>query len=215
MALLIERDDVKARFRAIMPLLNDVIDKAREATAYDVTCAAHPEVTRAAHLRRFAGSKRWVMVADGLVTRAEELPDGFHVHSSEEDHNAGKYVFGFPGGVFTIRREPHQAENEGQYLQLSLDRVHEDTPLADGIDAFADLVVYVRVPAQSPPRLIVTHPTLDKAMVIMLDEIEPEDLGGVVTPLRPDDSGLPPRGVRSTREPRTEESQQTGADDPS
>jgi hypothetical protein len=215
MAPLIERDDVKARFRPIMPLLNDVIDEARAATAYEVTCAAHPEVTRAAHLRRFAGSKRWVMVADGLVARAAEMPAGFHVHSTEEDHNAGKYVFGFPGGVFTIRRDPHQAENEGQYLQLSLDRVREDTPLAAGIDAFADLVVYVRVPAQSAPKLIVTHPTLDKAMVITLDEIEPDDLGDAVTPLRPDDSGLPPRGVRSAREPRTDESQQTSADDPS
>lgn len=215
MPRLIERDDVKGRFRPIMPLLNDVVDKARGATAYNVTSAAHPEVTRAAHLRRFAGSKRWVMVADGLVARAAELPAGFQVHSKEEDHNAGKYVFGFPGGVFTIRREPHQAENEGQYLQLSLDRVREDAPLADGIDAFADLVVYVRVPAQTAPRLIVTHPTLDKAMVIMLDEIEPDDLGDAVTPLRPDDSGLPPRGVRSARVARTEESQETDADDPS
>jgi len=215
MAPLIERDDVKARFRPIMPLLNDVIDEARGATAYDVTSAAHPDVTRAAHLRRFAGSKRWVMVADGLVARAAELPAGFHVHSTEEDHNAGKYVFGFPGGVFTIRREPHQAENEGQYLQLSLDRVREDAPLVEGIDAFADLVVYVRVPAQTAPRLIVTHPTLDKVMIISLDEIEPDDLGETVTPLRPDDPGMPPRGVRSAREPRADESQQIGADDPS
>jgi hypothetical protein len=215
MAPLIERDEVKARFRPIMPLLNNAIDEARAATAYEVTCAVHPEVTRAAHLRRFAGSKRWVMVADGLVARAAELPAGFHVHSTEEDHNAGKYVFGFPGGVFTIRRDPHQAENEGQYLQLSLDRVREDTPLAAGVDVFADLVVYVRVPAQSAPRLIVTHPTLDKAMVITLDEIEPDGIGDAVAPLRPDDSGPPPRGVRSARQPRTDESQHTSADDPS
>src|SRR4051794_36956848 len=107
---LIERDDVMARFRPIMPLLNDVIDKARAAIDYDLTVAANPEVKRAAHLRRFAGSKRWVMVADGLVALAREFPVGFHVQSTEEEHNSGKYVFSFPGGVFTIRREPHQAE---------------------------------------------------------------------------------------------------------
>ena len=214
MAPVIERDDVKARFRPVMPLLNDVISRARAATAYDVTCEAHPEVSRAAHLRRFAGSKRWVMVADELVRRAAELPDGFHVQSTEEDHNAGKYVFSFPGGVFTVRREPHQAENEGQYLQLSLARVREDTPLADGIDAFADLVVYVRVPAQKAPRLIVTHPTLDRTMVILLDEIEPDELSAV-TELHPEARGLPARGVRSARELRDGASQMAGADNPS
>jgi hypothetical protein len=212
MAPQIERDDIKARFQPLMPLLNDVIRAARAATAWEVTAAAHPEVTRPAHLRRFSGAKRWVMVADGLVARATELPDGFCVHSTEEDHNAGKYVFGLPGGVFTIRREPHQAENEGQYLQLSLERVREEAPLAEGIDAFADLLVYVRVPAQKAARLIVTHPTLDKPMVILLDEIEPDDLGDVIVPLRPTDPGLSPRGVRSARQPRTDESPKVDAD---
>lgn len=215
MAPLIERDNIKARFRPIMPLLIEVIAEARAATSYEVTCAAHPEVTRPAHLRRFAGSKRWVMLADGLVARVAELPTGFQVHSTELDHNVGKYVFGFPGGVFTFRREPHEGENEGEYLQLGLDRVREDAPLADDIDAFASVVVYVRVPAEAAARLIVTHPTLNEDMVILLDEIEADGRGDTVTSLRPDDRGVPPRGVRSARTSGSEESQQSSATNPS
>lgn len=214
MAPLIERDDIKARFRPIMPLLTDVIAEARAATSYEVTCAAHPEVTRPAHLRRFAGSKRWVMLADGLVARVAELPTGFQVHSTELDHNVGKYVFGFPGGVFTFRREPHEGEKEGEYLQLELDRVREEAPLADDIDAFVGLVVYVRVPAEAAARLIVTHPTLGEDMVILLDEIDADDLSDTVMPLRPDDRGVPLREVRSARKSRTEEPQQTSTSSP-
>src|SRR4051794_11716446 len=98
----IQRDDVKAAFSALVPLFGELIAEARRASSFAAVATANPEVTRDCHIHRLAGTKRWMLVADGLVARSSEMPDGYAVVSNDIDHNAGKYVFRFPGGVFTV-----------------------------------------------------------------------------------------------------------------
>lgn len=177
----IRRDDVKASFRGIMPLLDIVIAEARTASTFSVVAKANPEVTRDGHIRRLEGTKRWMLVADGLVARESEMPQGYGVISNDVDHNSGRYVFRFPLGVFTVKKLPHK-EDEGAYLQEQLEAVLEQAPLAEDIDAEADLKVFLSVPARYPARLIVTHPALDRHMVISLDEITAQAPPVSITP---------------------------------
>jgi hypothetical protein len=176
----IRRDDVKASFRPIVPLLEIVIAEARAATTFSVVAKSNPDVTRDGHIRRLGGTKRWMLVADGLV-RESDFPEGFEVISTEGDHNRGRYVFRFPGGVFTVKKHPHK-EDEGAYLQEQLEAVLEQAPLADGIAAEADLKVFLSVPERAPARLIVTHPALDRHMVIFLDEIMADEVPPSIPP---------------------------------
>jgi hypothetical protein len=190
MARPIRREDAIDAFRPIISLLRDVVSTARKATTFDVVAADNPDVRRDGHIKRLAGTKRWILVADGLVDGKQKMPEGFGVESSEEDHNAGRYVFRFPGGVFTVKRQPHQ-DDEGVYLQERLDAIIEQAELAEGIDAGVDLKVFIAVPAAGSGRLIVTHPTLEKPMTILFDEIREAETAPM--PARP----IPPRGVRS------------------
>jgi hypothetical protein len=162
------REHLISVFGPAAALIADVVARARTASAFTVVATSNPEVRRDSHLQRLAGAKRWMLTADGLVDRQSELPEGFGVLSSDADHNGGRYVFRFPGGVFTIRREPHK-EDEGSYLQEQLD-VFKDAPLAEGL-AGTEVKIFVSVPATGFVRLIVVHPAFDEAMVISLDEI--------------------------------------------
>ena len=156
----------------MVPLVEEAVEEARAASSDEVTMKANPEVPRFAHLRRLSGTKRWMVLADGLVVRASRMPDGFGVASTDQDHNAGKYAFRWPLGVFTIRGEPHEGEDEGKYLQEQLKDVAEQAPLSSDVDVFADIRAYVSAPSDGPVKLIATHTTFPQPMVILLDEID-------------------------------------------
>jgi hypothetical protein len=167
----VRRKEVGEAFAPIAPLLREVITAARTASSFDATAKANPEIGRASHLHRLAGTKRWILVADGIVSAASRLPDGFTVETTEAQHNSGQYVFRFPGGVFTVRRQPHEGSDEGVYIQECLESLLEEAPLRDGINGDADLVVYLNVPAQGTAQLLVTHTTLKEPIVLRLDDI--------------------------------------------
>jgi hypothetical protein len=174
----VSRDDIKTSFAPLVPLLEEAVKEARAASSYDAIVKANPEVLRTAHLRRLAGSKRWMIVADGLAARAPRMPEGFGMESTDADHNQGKYAIRFPLGVCTVRREPHEGD-EGKYLQEHIEGVLDQAPLADDVDAFAGVKVYVSVPPDGPVKLIATHPTFPEPMVILLDEISVASDGAV------------------------------------
>ena len=192
----VRREEVIAQFRPVAALLREVVAEARAAATIELVQAAHPALRRPAHQRRIGGCLRWMLVAEGLVARRTTLPAGFAVQSTEEQHNGGQYVFRFPGGVFTIRHQPHQGPDQGMYLQESLDLMAE-ADLADHIDGDADLKVFLDVPTAGDPRLKVTHPTLATPLVISLGELErpqaPVPVARRTAPRR--------RAVRSTKHP--------------
>ena len=179
MSRVIRSEEVYTAFRPIKPLLDDVIDEARKGSSYAVVASANPDVGREAHIHRLQGTKRWILVADGIVARRAAMPVGYGVASTESDHNSGKYVFSFPGGVFTVKREPHEPD-EGAYLQERLEQILEEAPLAEGINPHADLKVFLSVSASGSARLIVAHESLSDPMVLLLDDIREPPL--VVAP---------------------------------
>jgi hypothetical protein len=121
------------------PLLERLIDHAMAETEMPKAAKAFPALRRDAHLRRVVGLVRWAEVADGLVAAevAGELPNGYSVVTTEADHNRGQYSFRFPGGLFTLRRHPHDdAQNEGMFLQQQFAEIVRmmDTQGAPGAD---------------------------------------------------------------------------------
>jgi len=199
MSRVIRREDVIAAFAPCVPLLRGIIVRARDDASADSVADAHPRlrsIGRLAHIRRIAGTLRWLYVAEDLVAELPAGPSGFGVLSTDLDHSRGRFVFFFPGGVFTVRRQPHQDDDENVYIQECLDTLLEQTPLAEGIDGNADLTLYIGVPHKGPPKLSVVHPSLADPMTIALDEFDaPRNA------LPADASPYPKRNVSSERKP--------------
>jgi hypothetical protein len=204
----ITNDEIVDQFQPVGDLLWEVIDDARELTSVEIAAAAYPRLRRSAHLRRISGSTRWMHVAEGIVERRGDLPDGFSVESTEEQHNQGIYIFRFPGGVFTVKRTPHKGPDEGAYLQEQIEGF-EEVALEAGIDADADLIVFLSVSEAKEPRLIVTHPTLPAGLVVGLEAIRTPVVAQSIDP----DRTIPRPAVRSTRRSATTESADAAGED--
>lgn len=202
MARVIRREDVIAAFGACVPLLRRIIVSARDDASAEAVAEAHPRlraIGRTGHIHRIAGQLRWLYIAEALVAQLPGGPDGFSVLSTDQDHARGRFVFQFPGGVFTVRRQPHQDGDENVYIQECLESLLEETPLREGIDGDADLTIYINVPLDGPPQLHVSHPSLADGMTIAIDEFDAPraSMPPSATP------AFPPRGVQSAR--RTEQ----------
>ena len=150
----VTREKLKAAFAPMVSLIEEAVEEARVASSRQAVAAANPEVKRLAHLRRLAGTKRWMVLADGLVQRKESYPEGFFLESTDADHNQGKYAFRFPMGICTVKREPHnEEEGQGKYIQEAIDGVLEQAELSPDIDAFAAVKAYISVPPRRCPAL--------------------------------------------------------------
>jgi hypothetical protein len=170
----------------MVPLVEEAVEEARVASSQQAISDANPEVKRVAHLRRLAGTKRWMVLADGLVERASRFPDGFSVESTDADHNQGKYAFRSPLGICTVKREPHnEEEGQGKYIQEAIEGVLEQAALSPDIDPFAAVKAYISVPPEGAVRLIATHPTLAEPMIILIDEIDLGEGTGPVATINP------------------------------
>ncbi len=119
-------DRLIEQFAPLAPLLERLVDSAVAETDVTVAAKAFPTLHRVAHMRRVAGMARWAIIADGLVAAelVGELPDGYSVRSTDSDHNRGQYTFRFPGGLFTLRRAPHDDEKpEGVVMQQQFEQI--------------------------------------------------------------------------------------------
>lgn len=166
----VDRDQIIEAFRPLATLLRDVITDARDLCDLDVAATAYPGLRRPSCLRRLSGYARWMHIAEGIVERRDELPAGFAVESTDEQHNGGRYRFRFPGGVFTVKRTPHRGPDEGRYLQTRLTGF-EDVALDPSIDLESDVVVLISAGPRNEPRLLVTHTSLPSPLVIELREL--------------------------------------------
>jgi hypothetical protein len=194
----VTREKLKAAFAPMVSLIEEAVEEARLASSRQAISAANPEVKRLAHLQRLAGTKRWMVLADGLVRREDSFPKGFFLESTDADHNQGKYAFRFPMGICTIKREPHkEEEGQGKYIQEALDGVLEQAHLSADIDAFAAVKAYISVPPEGVVRIITTHPTLPEPMVILIDEIARPGIDSVSAGSSSGSSGASSARVRS------------------
>lgn len=126
-ATLAER--LSAQLTPIAELMEDVIASAYEEYSMKALREKLPDVDREAHRARVSGLLVWQHVADGLVaaSAADRLPEDFFVLTSDKQHNSGRYLFRFPGGLLTIRRTPHDDDKaEGQFMQESFVEMTEE-----------------------------------------------------------------------------------------
>jgi hypothetical protein len=190
------RDGVIESFRPIAYVLDEIVAAAQEGSSEDLVRAAHPPLARHAHRRRLMGALRWMLASDTLVSRISDGPIGFGCLTTEADHNQGRYAFSFPGrpgGVFMIRRTPHEP-GEGEYVQERLEGVLESAPLAEQFK-HSPLKVYLSIPANGGARLIAEHPAWPERQYIALVELH--RVASLVTVPSP---GTAPRpAIRSTR----------------
>lgn len=191
----ITREEMVQTFAPARAVIQVVIDRARAATTLERYRELHPEITRDAGLSRLAGQGRWLMLTEGLVVDIGSVP-GFGVQSTDAQHNQGQYLFRCPGGLMTVKREPHDDENpdDGRYIQETLIEILEQAELAPDIDPDAPLVVYLAVTATTA-MLKIRHATLPEIMKIPItDLIAPP----MPAPQRPDRQRA---RARSTRRP--------------
>lgn len=182
----ITRDEVIEKFRPALRVFEEAVVHARKMTTMKRIADLHPEIEFEAGRKRMAGQLRWWLLAEALNRRIATIP-GFSVLSTEAQINGGQFVFGCPGGVFTVKRDPHDESDpdDGRYLQEAFDGLREGLELADGIDAEAPIKVYLAV-TLTDARLKVCHPTLECVMTIPL-----ADLVAPVEAMRPRSQGDP------------------------
>ncbi len=110
-------------------LANEIITAAYEDYSIKALTTTLPNVDRDAHRARVSGLLVWIHVADGLVAAGatDRLPEGFVVLTNDKQHNSGRYLIRFPGGLLTIRRAPHDdGKDEGQFMQESFAEMTEE-----------------------------------------------------------------------------------------
>ena len=114
---------------------------------------------RHAHRARVSGLLVWQHVADALVAAAAigRLPEGWAVLTSDKQHNSGRYLVRFPGGLLTIRRAPHDEKGEGQFMQESFTEMTEELDKLAVPDEQEAARVWLKIAPNggslSPPRI--------------------------------------------------------------
>ncbi|HEY4277683.1 MAG TPA: hypothetical protein VGM91_05660 [Conexibacter sp.] len=204
----ITREQMIETFAPARGVLQDVIDNARALTTLERFAELHPEITREAALQRRAGQARWILLADGVVATIAVV-DGFGVLSSDAQHNQGQYLFSFPGGVFTVKREPHDEADpdDGRYIQEALVELLAQAELAADVEADAPIVVYLAVTATSA-MLKIRHSTLPEIMKIPVHDLVPAPMPVASRPKRQR------ARARSTRESTMPGTRSAAADSP-
>jgi hypothetical protein len=142
------QERLTAQLTPIAVLMEEIIEAAYDSCSVKGIGETWPALRRDAHRARICGIVVWAHVADGLVEAAvdDRLPEGFAVLTSDKQHNSGRYLFRFPGGVLTIRRTPHDDEkSEGQFMQESFREMTEELDKAALPDEQDAARVWIRI----------------------------------------------------------------------
>lgn len=181
----------------IAPLLEELTDNAYLTGTVQRVAAAFPDLYRGAHLKRVAGTVRWAMVVDGLVDADadDRFPEGFTVQTTESQHDRGCYAFAFPGGVFALRRAPHDDEQaEGRFLQQSFEQVTKLMD-AEGLqNAETAVRVWVHISPDGKTKLTARDRYGHESVVMLTQLLEALEVPAIPLP----SPTVPQTGVRST-----------------
>jgi hypothetical protein len=207
----VTREEVIEAFRPLRPVLEAAVVWAHKHTTLERYAMLHPEHEREAGLKRLAGQARWMLLADRLVIDISGV-DGFGVRTSSEQHNQGQYLFECPGGLWTVKQDPHDASDpeDGKYVQEELEGIRKQAKLAPGINGDDPLMIYLSV-TRTTAQLKVVHSTVREPLKIPLADL--------VEPAKPLDTRMPatptPRArARSRRVARTDEKPTADGDGP-
>ncbi len=180
-------------------LLQELIEAAQALSTVQHAAASYPQLRRDAHLSRVSGIVCWALVTDGLVEAARQgrFPTGFSVATTEAQHNAGRYAFTFPGGVFTVRREPHDDEkDEGLFMQESFKEVTELLDKQGAPDEKEGMRVWIKIAPAGAAKLTALDRHKHWVKVYLTDL-----LTASATPSTPYPGSIQRTQVRSTRKP--------------
>lgn len=132
-------------------------DRDRSGQVHGAACGG---VLSAAAPRRASepGERHRLLGAGGRRTgpgrQQGRFPTGFSVATTDAQHNAGRYAFTFPGGVFTVRREPHDDEkDEGRFMQESFKEVTGLLDQQGAPDAKDAMRVWIKIAPAGGTRL--------------------------------------------------------------
>jgi hypothetical protein len=142
-----QQDQIEQLLRRIAPFFLEVATEAQAASAeLTATDWARAHMRRTASLNQVSGTARWRIAGDLAVLRQGELPEDVRLSTSDSDHNQGRYYLHAPtiSAVLTLRRKPHQPDQEPDVLQLQLRSVAEQAP----VDFGEQSVVYLAIPPQ-------------------------------------------------------------------
>jgi hypothetical protein len=142
------QERLTAQLTPIAELMDEIIQTAYDECSVKSIGETWPRLRRDANRARICGIVVWAHVADGLVDVASDgrFPDGFTVLTTEKQHNSGRYLFRFPGGVLTIRRTPHDDEKfEGQFMQETFREMIEELDKAALPDENDASRVWIRI----------------------------------------------------------------------
>lgn len=189
------REELIVAFGPVVPLLHDVIEIARAEANVPGAAAWIPSIGRKAGYSRMCGFGRWLSLCEQLVRRSGEMPVGFGLESSDAEHQMSRYAWRWPKGLFMIRQDPHDEEEEGKWFGDRLEGLDVDQlELAPGLDASSAVKAFVSIPANGMARVYFTHCSLERPIVAMFDELANE-----LSPNFPSSQQRPQTEVRSIR----------------
>jgi hypothetical protein len=197
-------DEIEGLLREIAPLLLEIANGAQEAAdELGATDWAREHLSRTASLNQVGGTARWRVTGDEVVARQGELPASICISTTDEEQNQGRYYLQSPlvGIVLTIRRKPHPKDEKPALVQLQMEEVLKQAPVA-----YDDqVVVYLAVPpfGHEPTFEVTTRG--DKMMSYRLIDLVGDGVGQMPTTERiPSTQSARPRPlVRSSKRQQT------------
>jgi hypothetical protein len=140
---LAEQDDIELHLRRIAPLCLEIArDAQEEADALRGSDWGRRNLSRTASANQVSGTARRRMVCDTLVERRGEFDGLLEVTSTESAQNQGQYYMRStePAFVLTVRRKPHEEDEQPVALQMQLAGMRELVELED------EVIVYFEIP---------------------------------------------------------------------
>jgi hypothetical protein len=208
-ARMARQDDIEDLLRRVSrPFLKVAREAQTAAAELGNTDWGRRHLVRRASANQVSGTARRRIACDLLVARQDEFDGLLEVTTSDSEHNQGRYYLRSTdvAALLTVRRKPHEEDDQPAALQLQFDHMRELVTFAD------EIVVYLAIPplgeesrfeiATRGQELIVHR------LVDLIDRDDDEDSNGITRPFPGARLAPPVPAVRSTIVPEVEEDNQ-------
>jgi len=208
------QDDIEELLRQVAPLFLNVSRSAQVAAdSLRGTDWARVNLTRTASANQVAGTARRRIACDRLVDRRDELGGALEFTTTDPEHNQGRYYLRSmeTAILLTVRRKPHERDEQPLSLQLQLEGMRELVAFED------EAVVYLEIPPLGQePQFEITTRGQETIVHRLIDLISGDGEYGSgnteLTPVGP--RPIPPRpSVTSTLMPGRDDSLESTEDD--
>jgi hypothetical protein len=200
------QDDIEDLLRQVSSPFLSVAREAQSAAAElpDTNWGRH-HLLRTASANQVSGTARRRIACDLLVARQGEFNGLLEITTSDSEHNQGRYYLRSTdvAALLTVRRKPHDEDDQPAALQLQFDDMRELVAFAD------EIVVYFAVPplGQESRFEIATRgqEVIVHRLIDLIDRDGNRDSDAVTHPVAGPRPTPPVPAVRSTLVPEIEE----------